>query len=78
MFRAGDFARAHGAYAEAHQQSGDVALLYNLGLCYVRLGRSADGLKYLQLYLDRAPTAPNRAAVEQKLTELRRALGDDD
>lgn len=77
-FRAGDFTRAHGAYAEAHRQSGDAALLYNLGLCYVRLGRSADGLKYLQLYLDRAPNAPNRAAVERKLAELRRALGDDD
>lgn len=77
-YRAGDFSRAHAAYAEAHRQSGDANLLFDLGLCYVRLGRNAEGLKFLQLYLDRAPNAPNRPATEQKLIELRRALGDDD
>ena len=77
-YRAGDFSRAHAAFAEAHRQSGDANLLFDLGLCYVRLGRNAEGLKFLQLYLDRAPNAPNRLATEQKLNELRRALGDDD
>lgn len=77
-YRSGDFARAHASYAEAHRQSADVHLLFDLALCYIKLGRNGDGLKYLQLYLDRAPAAPNRPVAEQKIAELRRLLGDDD
>ena len=77
-YRAGDFGRAHASYAEAHRQSGDAFLLFDIGLCFFRLGSNAEGLKFLQLYLDRAQNPPNRAATEQKIGELRRLLGDED
>ncbi len=72
----GDFPNALVNYAEANRQASSPALLFDLGLCYQGLNRPTQALQYFQLFVDRAPAAPQRADAERMLGELRRQLGD--
>ena len=74
----GDFTAALTSFAEASRQSSAPALLYDTGVCYKMLNRPQEALQYLQLYLDRAPTAPNRADVDALISEIRRSRGEEE
>jgi tetratricopeptide (TPR) repeat protein len=43
---------------------------YNIGLCYEKLGKPRAAAKYYKRYLAGAPTADNRAEVENKIAAL--------
>src|SRR5262249_24150380 len=77
-FESGDSANALVAFAEAHRQGGDPAMLHNTGVAYYMLNRPQEALQHLQLYLDRAPQAPNRPQVEALMRQLQRQLGMDE
>lgn len=77
-FAKGDYANALVAYAEANRIASSPPLLFDTAACYRMLGRPQEALRYVQLYLDRAPGAANRADAERLASELRRQLGDED
>jgi hypothetical protein len=78
FYARGDYPNALVAFAEANRQSSNAPLLFNTALCYKMLNRPQEALQYLQLYVDRAPAAPNRKVAEQLLSEIRRSLGDEE
>lgn len=73
-----DYTAALAAFGEANQKQSNPPLVFNMGVCFKLLGKSREALQYLQLYLDRAPQAPNRAHAEQLMAEIRRQTGEDE
>jgi hypothetical protein len=68
-FDKGDFVAALGAFAEASRLSKAPGLLYDTALCYHQLKHFGESQQLMQLYLDRAPGAANRVAVERLIRE---------
>ena len=52
---------------EAHRLSKRPDLLYNISVCYERLGRWDDAIGSLQQYLTERPEAPDRAVIESRI-----------
>src|SRR2546423_7828614 len=52
---------------EAHRLSKRADLLYNISVCYERLGRWDDAIASLQQYLSERPEAPDRAVIESRI-----------
>jgi hypothetical protein len=73
-----DYANALVAFAEAARSGGDAAMLFDTGLCYYMLHRPQEALQHLQLYIDRAPQAPNRQQADALIGDLHRQLGNDE
>jgi hypothetical protein len=78
QFARGDYANALVAYAEANRLDSTPPLLFDTALCYRMLNRPQEALRYVQLYLDRAPQASNRADAEGLASDLRRQLGEEE
>jgi tetratricopeptide (TPR) repeat protein len=55
-------------FLEAHRLSKRPDLLYNISVCYERLGRWDDAIASLQQYLTERPDAPDRAVIESRVT----------
>ena len=53
-------------------------MVFDTAVCYRMLNRPQEALRYVQLYLDRAPQAPNRADAERFAADLRRMLGEEE
>jgi hypothetical protein len=77
-FARGDYGNALVAFAEANRMSGDPAMLFDTGVCYSMLNRPQEALQHLQLYVDRAPQAPNRAQAEALIAHLHRQMGEEE
>jgi tetratricopeptide (TPR) repeat protein len=73
-YRRGDYTAAIGLFKKAYLQLKDPNLLYNIAKCNEKLARVEDALKAYQQYLKQKPTAPDRAAVEEKIIGLKRRL----
>ncbi len=54
-------------FIEAHRLSKRPDLLYNISVCYERLGRWDDAIGSLQQYLTERPDAPDRAVIESRI-----------
>lgn len=54
-------------FNEAHRLSHRPDLLYNISVCYERLGRWDDAIASLQQYLSERPDAPDRAVIESRI-----------
>jgi len=54
-------------FIEAHRLSKRPDLLYNISVCYERLGRWDDAIASLQQYLSERPDAPDRAVIESRI-----------
>jgi tetratricopeptide (TPR) repeat protein len=54
-------------FLEAHRLSKRPDLLYNISVCYERLGRWDDAIASLQQYLTERPEAPDRAVIESRI-----------
>ncbi|HEX6838067.1 MAG TPA: tetratricopeptide repeat protein [Polyangia bacterium] len=54
-------------FIEAHRLSKRPDLLYNISVCYERLGRWDDAIASLQQYLTERPEAPDRAVIESRI-----------
>ena len=54
-------------FVEAHRLSKRPDLLYNVSVCYERLGRWDDAIASLQQYLSERPDAPDRAVIDSRI-----------
>lgn len=72
-----DYGNALVAFAEANRLHPSPPLLFNLAVCYKLLNRPREAIQHMQLYVDRAPNAPNRAQADALLAELHRLLGNE-
>jgi tetratricopeptide (TPR) repeat protein len=54
-------------FIEAHRLSKRPDLLYNISICYERLGRWDDAIASLQQYLNERPDAPDRQVIETRI-----------
>lgn len=80
LYEVGEAAFAEGEYEvaldllrSAYELSPRPALLYNMGICADRLRRDSEAITYYSQYLERFPSAPNRADVEARVRALRQA-----
>lgn len=62
-----NYADAVKEFVEAHRLSNRADLLYNISVCYERLGRWDDAIGSLQQYLRERPDAPDRAVIESRI-----------
>lgn len=75
-FNAGRFEEAAQHFKEAFAAEPRGNLLYNIGLCYEKVGRVEDAVAYYQRFVDALPNSPKRPAVQRKITELKQQLSD--
>jgi tetratricopeptide (TPR) repeat protein len=57
-------------FNEAHRLSHRADLLYNISVCYERLGRWDDAIGALQQYLTERPDAPDRAVIDSRIANF--------
>src|SRR3954466_12081076 len=62
-----NYADAVKEFNEAHRLSKRADLLYNISVCYERLGHWDDALAALQQYLTERPNAADRAVIESRI-----------
>lgn len=74
LYDLGRFADAAKEYEAAYQAKDDPALLYNLGQAHRLAHENPAALLAYKAYLRNVPDAPNRAEVEQRITELQTAV----
>jgi tetratricopeptide (TPR) repeat protein len=66
-----DYNKALTLYQASYDAAADPVLFYNMGLCYMQLKNSKDGIVTLESYLKEAPTTdPNRADAEIQLIAM--------
>src|SRR5256885_17161261 len=62
-----NYADAVKEFNEAHRLSKRPDLLYNISVCYERLGHWDDAIAALQQYLTERPNAADRAVIESRI-----------
>ena len=62
-----DYSDAVKEFIEAHRLSHRADLLYNISVCYERLGRWDDAISSLNQYLTEKPDAPDRAVIDSRI-----------
>lgn len=71
FFAQGVYDGARDAFQEAYDTIPNPIVLQSIAECEVRLGRLEEGLAALERYLAERPDAADRAAVEQKIADLK-------
>jgi hypothetical protein len=74
LFGAGRFAEAAAEFDRAYRATCDPSFLFNIALCYRRLGDLGRALPFYQEYLRRAPDSPRRADVEARIQQIQAEL----
>lgn len=75
-FEAGDADGAVELLLEARATHPEPVLLYNLGRAYEASGRLREAIDAYERFVEEAPDAPSRAAVELTITSLRRSVAE--
>ena len=65
-----EYREALNDFKQAYRVKEDPVFLYNIAQCLRLLDEKKDALKFYRSYLNRAPEAPNRAEVEQRISTL--------
>jgi Tfp pilus assembly protein PilF len=73
-FQAGRYEEAAEHFKEAFAADPRGNLLYNIGLCYEKAGRTEDAVKFYQRFVAALPSSPKRPAVQRKIDELKTEL----
>jgi tetratricopeptide (TPR) repeat protein len=68
-FETNDDATALSLFQQAYRLSEEPTILVNIGRVFARMRRHDDAIATFQRYIDRAPQAPERAAIERLLRE---------
>lgn len=71
-FDEGAYERALQEFERAYELSPRVAMLFNLGTTYERLGRLGEAADAFEGYLEGTPDAQNRATLTRRIANLRR------
>jgi tetratricopeptide (TPR) repeat protein len=66
----GKYADAIDEYAKVYEIGGNPAMLFNIAQAYRLNKQPGEAVRFYKRYLQRAPNPPNRADVEQKISEL--------
>jgi tetratricopeptide (TPR) repeat protein len=66
----GKYADAIDEYAKVYEIGGNPAMLFNIAQAYRLNKQPGEAVRFYKRYLQRAPNAPNKADVEQKISEL--------
>jgi len=66
----GKYADAIDEYAKVYEIGGNPAMLFNIAQSYRLNNQPGEAVRFYRRFLQRAPNAPNRADVEQKIAEL--------
>jgi tetratricopeptide (TPR) repeat protein len=69
-YEQGNYTDAVKEFSEAHRLSHRADLLYNISVCYERLGRWDDAISSLQQYLTERPEAPDRGVIESRIANF--------
>lgn len=75
-YRAGRFQVAVDLLREAHRLHPEPTLVYNLARALEGLGDEAGAVEQYSQYLEAAPNAPDRGAIEQRVATLRRQIAE--
>jgi tetratricopeptide (TPR) repeat protein len=75
-YRLGEFDEAIAAFREGYRLKADPVFLYNIALAHRGKEDFEKAIFFYQSYLREAPDAANRVAVEAKIAELQRAVGE--
>jgi tetratricopeptide (TPR) repeat protein len=75
-FEAEEYEQALMAFQQARAYAERGTFLYNIHLCYERLGQLPEAIEYLELYLEADPDPEERSAMEQRLAELESRLAE--
>jgi tetratricopeptide (TPR) repeat protein len=67
----GEFAEALADFKEAYRNFEEPIFLFNIAQCHRQLGQIDLAIRFFRTYLAKAPTAQNRAAVEDTLDKLK-------
>jgi tetratricopeptide (TPR) repeat protein len=70
-FDLGRYDEAIREYVSAYEAKDDPALLYNIAQAHRLAGHAEEALRFYKTYLSKLPHAANRDEVEQKISELR-------
>lgn len=73
-FQAGRYEEAAEHFKEAFSADPRGNLLYNIGLCYEKAGRTEDAVKFYQRFVAALPNSPKRPAVQRKIDDLKTEL----
>lgn len=73
-FQANRFEEAAEHFKEAFAIEPRGNLLYNIGLCYERAGRTEDAVKFYQRFVTALPNSTKRPAVQRKIDDLKTEL----
>lgn len=74
LFLAGQFEQAAQIFEEGYQTYPYSAFLFNAGVCHQRVGNAEKALGLFRLYLEKDPTAPDAAQVQERIVQLEEAL----
>jgi tetratricopeptide (TPR) repeat protein len=66
----GRYADADAEFEAAYLIEQDPALLYNMGQCQRKMGRSEEAVHFFRTYLRRSPNGPFAAAAEKRIKEI--------
>jgi len=66
----GKYADAIDEYAKVYEIGGNPGMLFNIAQAYRLNKQPGEAVRFYKRFLQRAPNAPNRADVEQKIAEL--------
>jgi tetratricopeptide (TPR) repeat protein len=66
----GKYADAIDEYAKVYEIGGNPAMLFNIAQAYRLNKQPGEAVRFYKRFLQRAPNAPNKADVEQKISEL--------
>ncbi len=68
----GKYSDAIDEYAKVYEIGGNPAMLFNIAQAYRLNNQPGEAVRFYKRFLQRAPNAPNRADVEQKIAEMER------
>ncbi len=71
-YNKGDFAKAIALLEEANAIDPQPVLVYNMARSHEGLGHTDEAITLYERYLSQEPTSPDRGAIEQRLTTLKR------
>ena len=71
-FQTADYAAAAESFTQAYESTCSPALLYNLAITLQRVGRDADAVDALELYLEKDPSGARGVEVRELIEKLRK------
>ena len=73
-YKAGQYEAAAKHFRQAFDFSPRGSLLYNIGFCYEKAGLTAEAIRFYQRFIDAVPDSPKRAALQEKVGQLKKKL----